>query len=89
MTLISAPNDAWKNFESHHRAKGTREILHLSHEVNQNVMKPSDLFEFEGSYYRCGKKGHRAVDFRPVKCEKSRATDEKKESTLPIGIMAV
>ena len=28
------PNDAWRNLESHYRAKGTREILRLSHEIN-------------------------------------------------------
>ena len=30
----NAPNDAWRNLESHYRAKGTREILRLSHEIN-------------------------------------------------------
>ena len=27
----NAPNDAWRNLELHYRAKGTREILRLSH----------------------------------------------------------
>ena len=27
----NAPNDAWRNLQSHYRAKGTREILRLSH----------------------------------------------------------
>ena len=30
-----APNDAWRNLESHYRAKGTREILRLSHEKTE------------------------------------------------------
>ena len=35
-----APNDAWRNFEVHYRAKGTREILRLSHEINGKTMEP-------------------------------------------------
>ena len=35
-----APNDAWRNLESHYRAKGTRETLRLSHEVNGKTMQP-------------------------------------------------
>ena len=43
----NAPNDAWRNFESHYRAKGTREILRLSHEINGKTMEPSgDPFKF-------------------------------------------
>ena len=30
----NASNDAWRNLELHYRAKGTREILRLSHEIN-------------------------------------------------------
>ena len=30
----NAPNDAWRNLESHFRAKGTREIPRLFHEIN-------------------------------------------------------
>ena len=30
----NAPNDAWRNHKSHYTAKGTREILRLSHEIN-------------------------------------------------------
>ena len=32
------PNDAWRSLKSHYRAKGTREILLLSHEVNRETM---------------------------------------------------
>ena len=42
-----APNDAWRNLESHYRAKGTRKILRLSHEINGNTMEPGgDPFKF-------------------------------------------
>ena len=34
------PNDAWKNLESHYRAKGTREIFRLSHQINGKTMEP-------------------------------------------------
>ena len=33
----NAPNDAWKNLESHYRAKGTREILRMPHEINGKI----------------------------------------------------
>ena len=43
----NSPNDAWKNLESHYRAKGTREILRLSHEINVKTMEPGgDPFQF-------------------------------------------
>ena len=43
----NAPNDAWRNLESHYRAKGTREILRLSHEINGKTMEPGgDAFKF-------------------------------------------
>ena len=29
------PNDAWRNLESYYRAKGTKEILRLSHKVDE------------------------------------------------------
>ena len=29
----NSPNDEWRNLESHYRAKGTREILRLSHGI--------------------------------------------------------
>ena len=38
----NAPNDAWRNLEPHHREKGTREILRLSHEINGKTMEPGD-----------------------------------------------
>ena len=38
----NAPNDAWRNLESHVRAKRTREILHLSHEITGKTMEPGD-----------------------------------------------
>ena len=42
-----APNDAWRNLEFHYRAKGTREILRLSHEINGKTMEPGgDPFKF-------------------------------------------
>ena len=37
-----APNDAWRNLESHYRAKVTREILRLSHEVDGKMMQPGE-----------------------------------------------
>ena len=36
----NAPNDAWINLEFHYRAKGTGEILRLSHEINGKTMEP-------------------------------------------------
>ena len=30
----NAPNNAWRNLESHYRAKGSKEILRLSHEID-------------------------------------------------------
>ena len=43
----NAPNDAWRNLESHYRAKETREILRLSHETNGKTMEPGgDPFKF-------------------------------------------
>ena len=42
-----ALNDAWQNLELHYRAKGTSEILRLSHEVNGETMEPGeDPFQF-------------------------------------------
>ena len=41
------PKDAWRNLESHYRAKETREILRLSHEVNGKAIQPwEDPFQF-------------------------------------------
>ena len=43
----NAPNDAWRNLGSHYRAKGTREMLRLSHEINGKTMEPGgDPFKF-------------------------------------------
>ena len=43
----NAPNDAWRNLELHYKAKGTREILRLSHEINGKTMEPGgDPFKF-------------------------------------------
>ena len=43
----NAPNDAWRNLESHYRAKGTREILRPFHEINGKTMEPGgDPFKF-------------------------------------------
>ena len=36
----NAPNDAWRNLESHYKAKGTSEILRLSHKINGKTMEP-------------------------------------------------
>ena len=42
-----APKEAWRNLESHYRAKGAREKLCLSHEVNGKTMQPEeDRFQF-------------------------------------------
>ena len=38
-----APNDVWRNLESHYKAKGTREILRLSHGVNGKTMQPGRI----------------------------------------------
>ena len=37
-----APNDAWRNLESHYRAKGTREILRLLHDFDGKPMHPEE-----------------------------------------------
>ena len=43
----NAPNDAWRNLEFHYRAKGTREILRMSHQINGKTMEPDgDPFKF-------------------------------------------
>ena len=50
----NAPNDAWRNLESHYRAKGTREILRLSHETNGKTMEPGgDPFMFIMKLRKC------------------------------------
>ena len=37
----AAPNDAWRNLEFHYRAKGTRETLRLSYEINGKQWNPT------------------------------------------------
>ena len=47
-----APNDAWRNLKSHYRAKGTREILRLSHEVNwKTIQLGEDPFQLMMEIY--------------------------------------
>ena len=42
-----ALNDAWRNLESHYRAKGSSEILRLSHEVNgKSIRSGKNPFQF-------------------------------------------
>ena len=58
-----APNDAWRNLEFHYRAKGTREILRLSHEINGKTMEPgSDPFKFMMEVGRLAADLHRLGD---------------------------
>ena len=61
-----ALNDAWRNLESHYRAKGTREILCLSHEVNKETMEPREepfqfLMEIDRSAADLHRLGYRSV----------------------------
>ena len=42
----NAPNDAWRSLESHYRAKGTREILRLPHEIGKTMEPGGDPFKF-------------------------------------------
>ena len=59
----NAPNDAWRNLESHYRAKGTREILRLSHEINGKTMEPGgDPFKFIMEVDRLAADLHRLGD---------------------------
>ena len=58
-----APNEAWRNLEFHSRAKGTREILRLSHELNGKTMEPgSDPFKFMMEVDRLAADLHRLGD---------------------------
>ena len=58
-----APNDAWRNLEFHYRAKRTREILRLSHEINGKTMEPgSDPFTFMMEVDRLAADLHRLGD---------------------------
>ena len=58
-----APNEAWRNLEFHYRAKGTREILRMSHEINGKTMEPgSDPFKFMMEVNRLAADLHRLGD---------------------------
>ena len=63
MQRSEAPNDAWKNLESHYRANGTRERVRLSHEVNGKTMQPGeDPFQFMMEIDRLAAGLHRLGD---------------------------
>ena len=57
------PNDAWRNIESHYRAKGTREILRLSYKINRKTMEPGgDPLKFMMEIDRLAADLHRLGD---------------------------
>ena len=59
----NAPNDTWRNLESQYRARGTREILRLSHEINEKTMEPGgDPFKFMMEVDRLAADLHRLGD---------------------------
>ena len=59
----NAPNDAWRNLEIHYRAKGTRELFRLSHEINRKTMEPGgDPFKFMMEVDRLAADLHRLGD---------------------------
>ena len=59
----NAPNDAWRNLESHYRAKGTREMLRLPHETNGKTMEPGgDPFKLMMEIDRLAADLHRLGD---------------------------
>ena len=59
----NAPNDAWRNLESHYRAKETREILRLSHKINGKTMEPGGYpFKFMTEIDRLAADLHRLGD---------------------------
>ena len=59
----NAPNDAWRNLDSHYRSKETREILRLSHEINGNTMETGgDPFNFMMEIDRLAADLHRLGD---------------------------
>ena len=63
MQRSNAPNDAWRNIEFHYRAKGTREILRLSHEINGKTMEPGgEPFTFSMEVDRLAAGLHRLGD---------------------------
>ena len=58
-----ALNDAWRNLEIHYRAKGTSEILRVSHQVNRETMEPGeDPFQFLMKIDRSAADLHRLGD---------------------------
>ena len=58
-----APNEAWRNVEFHYRAKGTREVLRLSHEINGKTMESGgDPFKFMMEVDRLAADLHRLGD---------------------------
>ena len=72
----NAPNDAWKNLESHYRAKGTREILRLSHEINVKTMEPGgDPFKFMMKIDRLAVDLHRLGDISAIELKKCVITE--------------
>ena len=59
----NAPNDALRNLESHYKAKGTREILRLFHEINGKTMESGgDPFKFMVEIDRLAADLHRLRD---------------------------
>ena len=59
----NAPNDAWRNLASHYRAKGTSEILCVSHEINGKTLEPGgDPFTFMMEIDRLAADLHRLGD---------------------------
>ena len=59
----NVPNDAWRTLESHYRAKGTREIFRLLHEINGKTMEPDgDPFKFMMENNRLAADLHRLGD---------------------------
>ena len=66
-----APNDGWRNLEFHYRAKGTREILRLSHEINGKTIEPGgDPFKFMMEVDRLAANLHRLGDKSVTKLRK-------------------
>ena len=57
----NAPNDAWRNLKSHYRAKGTRDILRLSYEINR-LAAGGDPFKFMMEIDRLAADLHRLGD---------------------------
>ena len=59
----NASNDAWRNLESHYRAKRTRKTLRLSHEISRKTMEPDgEPFKFMMEIDRLAAYLHRLGD---------------------------